>query len=81
MTAIVSLVGTQLQHTDLEPILSTSPKIASTLLFPKNIKKTMLVQLSWTHHRTISSRCKSKDERVLHSIVCKKKCSVRDLER
>ncbi|AJA69510.1 DUF1016 domain-containing protein [Myroides odoratimimus] len=81
-SVIVSSVRTQLQHTDLQPVLPYSPKIASAHLFPQNIKKTMLVQLSWTHHRTIFSRCKSKDEREFYIQLCvKEKYSVRDLER
>lgn len=82
MSAIVSSVGTQLQQTDSQEVLNTSRKTAPSKFTLQNIKKTVLVQLSWTHHRTIFSRCKSEDEREFYIQLCiNEKYSVRDLDR
>jgi predicted nuclease of restriction endonuclease-like (RecB) superfamily len=47
-----------------------------------DIRKTILVNLSWTHHRTIFSRCKNYEEREFYMQLCiKENYSVKDLER
>lgn len=62
----VSPVGTQLQSADIQ-----SDKIVSTVetefhFERQDIRKTILTQLSWTHHRTIFSRCKTEEEREFY---------------
>jgi len=56
----VSPVRTHLQNSDIQ-----SDKIVSTVgtefhFELQDNRKTILTQLSWTHHRTIFSRCKQK---------------------
>lgn len=48
----------------------------------QDIRKTILAQLSWTHHRTIFSRCKTEEEREFYiRLSIKENYSVRELER
>ncbi|MFP9097718.1 PDDEXK nuclease domain-containing protein [Flavobacterium sp. RHBU_24] len=48
----------------------------------QDIRKTSLVQISWTHHSIIVSRCKSSEERSFYiTISLKEHYSVRELER
>ncbi|MDP2336273.1 MAG: PDDEXK nuclease domain-containing protein, partial [Bacteroidota bacterium] len=43
---------------------------------------TILIKLSWTHHRTIFSRCKSEEEMEFYIRMCQKEnYSVRELDR
>ena len=61
-TQIVSAKRTQLLNTDnqLDKIVSA----ASTQFefCPEDIRKTILTKISWTHHRTIFTRCKTEVE-------------------
>ena len=78
----VSPVRTQLQNTDIE-----SDKIVSTVgtefhFELQDIRKTILTQLSWTHHRTIFLRCKTEEEREFYiRLSINENYSVRELER
>ena len=78
----VSPVRTQLQSTDIQ-----SDKIVSTVgtefhFELQDIRKTILTQLSWTHHRTIFSRCKTEEEREFYiRLSINQNYSVRELER
>lgn len=48
----------------------------------QDIRKTILAQLSWSHHRTIFSRCKTEEEREFYiRISIKENYSVRELDR
>lgn len=48
----------------------------------QDIRKTILAQLSWSHHRTIFSRCKTEQEREFYlRISIKENYSVRELDR
>lgn len=81
-TQIVSSPWTQLQNFD-----NQSNEIISTVrtqfeFQPKDIRNSILVQISWTHHRTIFSRCKSEEEREFYlRMSIKENYSVRELER
>lgn len=79
---IVSAVRTQIQNIDnqINKINTTSGKQFD--FQPQDIKNTILVQLSWTHHRTIFSRCKTEEEREFYlRLGVKENLSVRELER
>lgn len=48
----------------------------------EDIRKSLLVRLSWTHHRTIFSRCKSTEEMFFYlKMTIKEGYSVRELDR
>lgn len=50
--------------------------------FEEDIRDTLLTKLSWTHHRTIFSRCKTEEEREFYLRLCiQENYSVRELER
>ncbi|HCY40327.1 MAG TPA: DUF1016 domain-containing protein [Prolixibacteraceae bacterium] len=78
--AIVSPLGTQIQSTENE-----KDKIVSSLgtqLELSDIRKTILAKLTWTHHRTIFSRCKTNEEREFYlRLSIKENYSVRELDR
>ena len=47
-----------------------------------DIRNSILVSLSWTHHRTIFSRCKTEEEREFYIRLCiQENFSVKELER
>ncbi|MGN6495208.1 MAG: PDDEXK nuclease domain-containing protein [Agriterribacter sp.] len=49
---------------------------------PEDIKGSLLVQLNWTHHLLIFSRCKMKEEREFYIRLCiKERYSKRELDR
>ncbi len=49
---------------------------------PQDIRNTILAQISWTHHRTIFSRCKTEEEREFYlRMAIKENYSVRELDR
>ncbi|AZA47050.1 DUF1016 domain-containing protein [Chryseobacterium carnipullorum] len=78
--SIVSPVRAQLQNTDNQSNNITSP--TRTQLETKDIRNTILVQLSWTHHRTIFSRCKTEEEREFYlRMSIRENYSVRELDR
>ncbi|MBE8721379.1 DUF1016 N-terminal domain-containing protein [Sphingobacterium pedocola] len=71
--------------TEQQTLSNDNSKIVSsvrTQFEPKNIRNTILVQLSWTHHRTIFSRCKMEEEREFYIRLCiRENYSVRELDR
>ncbi len=81
-TQIVPAVRTQLQSTD-----NQNSKIVASLgtqfdFQPQDIRNSILVQISWTHHRTIFSRCKTEEEREFYlRLSIKENYSVRELDR
>lgn len=78
--SIVSSMRTQLQNTDNQSNKIVSP--ARTQLETQDIRNTILVQLSWTHHRTIFSRCKTEEEREFYlRMSIRENYSVRVLDR
>ena len=81
-TPIVSSVMTQLQNTEnqLNKIVSA---VRTQLQFqPQDLRNTLLAQISWTHHRTIFSRCKTEEEREFYlRMTAKEHYSVRELDR
>jgi predicted nuclease of restriction endonuclease-like (RecB) superfamily len=79
-TQIVSAVRTQLQSTDKENNEIVTPSRAQ--FQSQDIRKTILAQISWTHHRTIFSRCKTEEEREFYlRLSIKENYSVRELDR
>ncbi len=81
-TQIVSAVRTQLQSTDNQNNEIVAPARAQFHFQPQDIRKTILVQISWTHHRTIFSRCKTEEEREFYlRLSIKENYSVRELDR
>ncbi len=53
-----------------------------TQLGNNDIRDSLLVKLSWTHHRTIFSRCQTEEEREYYIRLCiKENYSVKELER
>ncbi len=71
--AIVSAAGAQL-HKD--------EKFVSTAWTQTNIRQTILVKLSWSHHRTIFSRCRSSEEMEFYiKLSVKENYSSRELDR
>jgi predicted nuclease of restriction endonuclease-like (RecB) superfamily len=49
---------------------------------PQDIRETILAQVSWTHHRTIFARCKTKEEREFYlRLSLKENYSARELDR
>lgn len=79
-TPIVAAVRRQLQ----EPGNQSHIFVASPLpqFEQQDIRKTILSQISWTHHRTIFGRCKSEEEREFYiRMTIKENYSVRELDR
>jgi predicted nuclease of restriction endonuclease-like (RecB) superfamily len=79
-SSFVSSLMTQIQITDNQynKIVSST----RTQLEIYDIKDSILAQLSWTHHRTIFSRCKTDEEREFYLRLCiKENYSVKELER
>ncbi|WP_144282019.1 PDDEXK nuclease domain-containing protein [Chryseobacterium echinoideorum] len=81
-STIVASLRRQSENTD-----NKDPEIVAApgRQFPvelQDIRKTILAQLSWTHHRTIFSRCKTEEEREFYiRLSIKENYSVRELER
>lgn len=81
-TLIVSAARTQLQNTDKQHDIIVSPVGTQFHFEYQDIKNTLLTQLSWTHHRTIFSRCKTEEEREFYiRLSINENYSVRELER
>ena len=73
---IVSSARTQLKETNL-PASSARTQLVFT-----DIRNTILAKLSWTHHRTIFSRCKIDEEREFYIESCvNENYTVKELER
>lgn len=79
-TKIVSSSLTQLQSAEKEV-----PKIVSlamTQFRPWDIRSSALVEISWTQHLILMSRCKSEEERLFYLYLTKKEnYTVKELER
>ncbi|MBZ4190573.1 PDDEXK nuclease domain-containing protein [Niabella beijingensis] len=79
---IVSAVRTQLQHTDKQSNKVVTPVRTQFGFQIQDIRNTILAQISWTHHRTIFSRCKTEEEREFYiRMSVKENYSVRELDR
>ncbi|MEI5984418.1 PDDEXK nuclease domain-containing protein [Sphingobacterium sp. PU5-4] len=78
----VASVKRQFQHADNQ-YDKFVPPLGTQITFEfQDIRKTILTQLSWTHHRTIFSRCKSEEEREFYlRLTIQEKYSIRELER
>ena len=73
---IVSSARTQLAATDK---IVSSPR---TQLETQDIRDSILAKLSWTHHRTIFSRCKTDEERQFYLRLCvQENNTVKELDR
>lgn len=65
----------------LQRVTGNGPK-PSTVLREMDFGGTLLAKLSWSHHLTIISRCKSKEERAFYiTLTIQEGYSVRELER
>jgi hypothetical protein len=81
-TQIVSAVRTQLQNTDNQNNKIVAAVRTQLHFQSQDIRKTILAQISWTHHRTIFSRCKTEEEREFYlRLSIKENYSVRELDR
>lgn len=75
---IVASVGRQLESQPKNEIVAS----LGQQFVPMDITKTILGKLSWTHHRTIFSRCKMDVEREFYlRMSIKENYSVRELDR
>ena len=81
-STIVASLRRQSENTDnKDPEIVAAPG-RQFLVELQDIRKTILAQLSWTHHRTIFSRCKTEEEREFYiRLSIKENYSVRELER
>lgn len=81
-STIVASLRRQSENTDnKDPEIVAAPG-RQFLVELQDIRKTILAQLSWTHHRTIFSRCKTEEEREFFILLSiKENYSVRELER
>jgi predicted nuclease of restriction endonuclease-like (RecB) superfamily len=93
-SVFVASPGQQMQDTEYESVeivsamrtrLKDDPDLvpaAGTQLEVIDIRSSILVKLSWTHHRTIFSRCKTEEEREFYiKASIKENYSSRELER
>jgi predicted nuclease of restriction endonuclease-like (RecB) superfamily len=77
---IVSSPRTQLQNTDSKGDIIVPS--SSTQFEIDDIRDTILCSLSWTHHRTIFTRCETEEEIVFYlKQVIKERYTVKELER
>lgn len=71
----------QIQSTNIFEKDRLSPTVEARIEL-SDIRNTILAKLSWTHHRTIFSRCKSNEERLFYIKIClKENYTVRELDR
>lgn len=78
----VAPVRRQMQSIDNKEVEIVAPVRAQFDFQPQDIRNTVLTQISWTHHRTIFSRCKIEEEREFYIRMCiKENYSVRELDR
>lgn len=81
-STIVASLRRQLENTDNKDAEIVAAPGRQFPVELQDIRKTILVQLSWTHHRTIFSRCKTEEEREFYiRLSIKENYSVRELER
>ena len=77
---IVSTVVTQLQNTVNQSSIIVSPLVIQFNL--SDIRKTLLVQISWSHHLLIMSRCRIPEEVEFYlRLSIKERYSKRELDR
>ena len=77
---IVSSTRTQLQDSESHNDIIVSS--TGTQFEIWDIKQTILAELSWTHHRTIFSRCQSIEEKIFYILLsAKENYTVKELER
>ena len=73
---IVAAVGRQMENENKEV------SAAGTQLEVRDVRNSILVKLSWTHHRIIFSRCKTEEEREFYiRVSIKENYSSRELDR
>ena len=73
--AFVPPLGTQLETSEVVPSTRTQFELT-------DIRKTILTKLSWTHHRTIFSRCRTDEEREFYiKKSINENYTVRELDR
>ncbi len=71
----VPSLGTQIETSEVVPSMRTQFEIT-------NIRNTILTKLSWTHHRTIFSRCRTNEEREFYiKKTINENYTVRELDR
>lgn len=81
-TAIVSSVMAQIQSDENQLDKIVAPAVRQFQFQPQDIKNTLLAELSWTHHLTIFSRCKTEEEKEFYiRVSIKENYSVRELDR
>lgn len=72
---IVPSSGTQMETSEVVPSMRTQFELT-------NIRNTILTKLSWTHHRTIFSRCRTNEEREFYiKRSINENYTVRELDR
>lgn len=72
----------QMQNSDNQSNQIVAPVRTQFDFQPQDIRNTILAQISWTHHRTIFSRCKTEEEREFYlRMAIKENYSVRELDR
>ncbi|MFD2555114.1 PDDEXK nuclease domain-containing protein [Sphingobacterium tabacisoli] len=78
----VAPVVRQMQDPDKQYDIIVSPVDTQLDFQPQDIKNTILVQLSWTNHMIIFSRCKTEEEREFYiRLSIRERYSKRELER
>lgn len=93
-SAIVASTGRQIEHIDNQAneivaavgrqLENEGEKVSVpwTQFEVRDIRNSILVKLSWTHHRIIFSRCKTEEEREFYiKVSIKENYSSRELER
>ncbi|KGE13696.1 PDDEXK nuclease domain-containing protein [Sphingobacterium deserti] len=78
----VSPLVRQIQDTDNKDGIIVSTAVIQFGFQAQDIKNTLLAALSWTHHLTIFSRCKTEEEREFYlRMAIKEKYTKRELDR
>lgn len=76
----VASLRRQIENTDNQHDKIATPAVSQFEF--QDIRNTILSQLSWTHHRTIFSRCKTEEEREFYiRMSIKENYNVRELDR
>ncbi|MGO1671429.1 MAG: PDDEXK nuclease domain-containing protein [Sphingobacterium sp.] len=79
-TKFVAPLVRQIQVNENQLDKNVSPAVRQ--FQPQDIKNTLLAELSWTHHLTIFSRCKTEEEREFYlRMAIKEKYTKRELNR
>lgn len=78
----VASVRRQIQNTDNKNDIIVASVRTQFQFQLQDIRNTLLARISWTHHRTIFSRCSIAEEREFYIRMCiKENYSVRELDR